>query len=94
MANAGQGGGGGLSDEDLFHAVVCGLLDVFRDGSVVHTDSAQAYISLGQAEPSLEAAPAEVQEAMASAPPQPDGVSFFWRLETQQDADERATAEA
>ena len=31
---------------------------------------------------------------MASAPPQPDGVSFFWRLETQQDADGRATAEA
>ena len=81
VANAGQGGGGGLSDEELSHAVFCGLLAVFRDGSVVHTDSAQAYISLGQAEPSLEAAPAEVQEAMASAPPQPDGVSFFgaWR---------------
>ena len=94
VANAGQGGGGGLSDEELLRAVFCGLLPVFRDGSVVHTDSAQAYISLGQAEPSLEAAPAEVQEAMASIPPQSDGVSFSWRMETQQEADERATAEA
>ena len=30
---------------------------VFRDGSVIHTDSAQASIILGQAEPSLEAPP-------------------------------------
>jgi hypothetical protein len=30
VANAGQGGGGGLSDEELFHAVFCGLLAVFR----------------------------------------------------------------
>ena len=77
VASAGQGGGGGLSDEELFHAVFCGLVAVFRDGSVVHTDSAQACISLGQAEPSLEAPPAAVQEAMASGPPQSDGVSFF-----------------
>ena len=30
VANAGQGGGGGLSDEELFHAVFCGLVAVFR----------------------------------------------------------------
>ena len=78
----------------FLHAVFCGLVAVFRDCSVVHTDTAQACISLGQAEPSLEAPPAAAQEAMASAPPQSDGVSFSWRLETQQEADERATAEA
>jgi hypothetical protein len=27
-ASAGQGGGGGLSDEELFHAVFCGLVAV------------------------------------------------------------------
>ena len=30
VANAGQGGGGGLSDEELFHVVSCGLVAVFR----------------------------------------------------------------
>ena len=79
-ASVSQGGGGGLSDEELFHAVFCGLVAVFRDGSVVHANRAQACISLGQAEPSLEAPPAAGQGAMASAPPQSDGVSFSWRL--------------
>ena len=67
---------------------------VFRFGSVARADSAQAYTSSGQADPLVEAPPAQAQEAMASAPPQPDGVSFAWLLETQQEADERAATEA
>ena len=94
VAHASQGGGGSLSNRRLLHVILCGLVAVFRDGSAVHTDNAQAHISLGQAEPLLEAPPADAQEAMASAPPPPDGNSFARRLATQQEADERAAAEA
>ena len=93
MAGAGQGGGGQLTDEELYSAVFCGDVPAFREGSLAHTDSAQAYISLGQEAPSLETPPDDVQEAMALDPPASD-LRVKWRRETQQEADERAAAEA
>ena len=48
VAGAGQGGGGQLTDEELYSVVFCGDVPAFREGSLAHTDSAQAYISLGQ----------------------------------------------
>ena len=89
MAGAGQGGGGQLTDEELYSAVFCGDVPAFREGSLAHTDSAQAYISLGQEALSLETPPDDVQEAMALS-----DLRVKWRRETQQEADERAAAEA
>ena len=48
VAGAGQGGGGQRTDEELYSAVLCGDVPAFREGSLAHTDSAQAYISMGQ----------------------------------------------
>ena len=48
VAGAGQGGGGQLTDEELYSAVFCGDVPAFREGSLAHTDSAQACISLAR----------------------------------------------
>ena len=72
VANTGQGGGGHLTDEELYHTMFCGEVPAFRLGSVAQTDIAQAYVSLGQKAPSLEAPPEDVQKAMTLGQPDSD----------------------
>ena len=72
FANAGQRGGGQLTYEAIHNAACCGDHLASREGSVAHTVSAQAYISLDKEAPSLEAPPADVQEAMAPGQPHSD----------------------
>jgi len=98
VRGAGQGGGGALEDRELEEAVFSGRRPLLAKGNAVHTDNAQAYISLGAATCSLEAPPEGVQQAIASAGgewrgSQPDKVQAVWRMETQEEADKRAMAE-
>ena len=81
---------GAISNEELYDAIFPrGRPPVLLPGTIVHTDSAKAYRNLGwQGAPATEELPQGLAEELVGERPSP------WRWESQEEADERAEAEA
>ena len=85
-----QGGRcGAITNEELYAAIFPrGRPPILLPGTVVHTDSAKAYRNLGwQGAPATERLPQELAQELLGERPCP------WRLEAQEEADEREEAE-